>query len=341
MSILPNKKVVDWIAKRRTDLTDAGLISRFELWHVEDGSLGEPLGRYDMETRDDDEDPEDLAQEIWADAVEDAGTRPAGTHQRYVVKAYRGEKHEPDESKGFNLTGSAGNGFLGGSESPTPRGMMAQEMRMSDNLHGLMLRMAEGSAGQLAKQLEEAREREANLLMQRSRLLEIEQRLLDRAHEREMDRQERAKSGERLDMVMGMITNLAPLLIAKLFEGKALPGPLGAMLGGGGGGPMPGGGGPGSGDRGPGPGSGSGSGQEPRANSQEPSGPSPEQVAAHNRIRRVLARDEGLGNLLSTLEQPQIMALAQILKPEQAMGFMQLYQDFKEEHEQRQEGAAP
>lgn len=339
MSILPNKKVVDWIAKRRTDLTDAGLISRFELWHVEDGSLGEPLGRYDMETRDDDEDPEDLAQEIWADAVEDAGTRPAGTHQRYVVKAYRGEKHEPDESKGFNLTGSAGNGFLGGSESPTPRGMMAQEMRMSDNLHGLMLRMAEGSAGQLAKQLEEAREREANLLMQRSRLLEIEQRLLDRAHEREMDRQERAKSGERLDMVMGMITNLAPLLIAKLFEGKALPGPLGAMLGGGGGPPMPphGGGAPpgphGPDDSGP---SGAAS-REPHAAGQ-PQGPTPDQV---NRIRRVLARDEGLGNLLSTLEQPQIMALAQILKPEQAMGFMQLYQDFKEEHEQRQEGAAP
>lgn len=334
MATIPNKKVVDWIAKRRTDLTEIGLISRFELWHVEDGTLGECLGRYDMETRDDDEDPEDLAQEIWSDAVEDSGTRPTGSYQRYVVKAYRGEKHEADESKGFNLTGSAGSGFMGGSESPTPRGMMSQEMRMSDNLHGLMVRMAEGSAGQLAKQLEESREREANLLMQRSRLLEIEQRLLDRQHERDMDREERAKSGERLDMVMGMITNLAPLLISKLFEGKGLPGPIGAMLGGGGG---SGGGAPPTGGpeaRGPGPEGGPGSGSEsgPHASGLTPQASA---EAAHNRIRRVLARDEGLGNLLSTLEQPQIMALAQILRPDQAMGFMQLYQDFKEEHDTR------
>ena len=83
----------------------------------------------------------------------------------------------------------------------------------------------------------------------------------------------------------------------------------------------------------------SGSDPQPAARSPQPSGPSPEQVAAHNRIRRVLARDEGLGHLLGTLEGPQVAAIAQILRPEQAMGFMQLYQDFKEEQEARHAGA--
>jgi hypothetical protein len=323
-SAVPNKKLVDWIAKRRTDLTEVGLISRFELWHVEDGALGERLGLYEMETRDDDEDPEDLVQEIWSDAIDDSQTRPQGTFQRYVVKAYRGESHEPDESKAFNLTGASVSGYSSGSESPSQRGLMAQEMRMSDNLHGMMMRMAEGSSGQLAKQLEEAREREATLLMQRSRLLEIEQRLLDRSHEREMDKIERAKSAERMDMMLGMVTNLAPLLLSKLFEGKSLPGPIGAVLGAAGG--MMGGGEPGSGSQVPG----SGSGPDP-----EPRTPDPAAVAAHNRVRRVLARDEGIGHLLSTLNGDQVSALAGILRPDQAMGFMQIYQDFRDESQER------
>jgi len=317
---IPQKAIVEWVTKRRTDLTDEGLIARFELWHAVDGEVSEPIGRYDIETRDEDEDPEDLVQEIWQDAVHDSGTRPQGSYQRYVIKAFRGERQEPDEAKAFSLTGSAVSSHLGGTESATPRGMMAQDMRFSDNLHGMMMRLAEGSAGQLAQQLEKSREENANLLMQRSRLLEIEQRLLDRTHERQMDREERAKSGERIDMVIGMITNLAPMILAKLFEGKPVPGALGAVMGGaaamgaGVASPPP-----------PAPTS-----EAPAAVASAPPGPDPAQV---QRIHAVMARDEGIKNLLGTLNGEQLGKLSQLLRPDQAMGFMEIYQSYHAEHE--------
>ncbi len=325
---LPNKTVLDWVAKRRTSMSeDQQLISRFELWHAVDGEVSEPLGRYDMETRDDDEDPEDLVQEIWNDATHDASTRPQGSYQRYVIKAFRGQGNEPDEAKAFALTGSAVSSAMGGTESPTPRGMVAQEMRQNDNLHGMVIRLADASAGQLAAQLREAREENANLLSQRSRLLDIEQRLLDRAHEREMDRLERSKSGERMDMVLGMLTTFAPMILSKLFEGKALPGPIAALMGSG---AMPGA--PVAPAGYPSP--------EPGAPSPSSSGLDPEQA---NRIRRTMARDTGVGNLLGTLEADQLKAIAGHLRPDQAMGFMQLYQDFRDEavHSQQQASSSP
>ena len=301
---------------------DQELVSRFELWHAVDGEVSEPLGRYDMETRDDDEDPDDLVQEIWNDAHHDASTRPQGSYQRYVIKAFRGEgsSEMPDETRGFAVTGSAVSSAMGGTESPTPRGMMAQEMRQNDNLHGMVIRLADASAGQLAAQLRESREECANLMSQRSRLLDIEQRLLDRSHEREMDKMERAKSGERMDMVLGMITTFGPMILSKLFEGKALPAGIGAMLGGGGN--------KGTGEQGDRQ---SGSGSDP--STQPPNHPVPASSASSaDRLRRALARDAGVGSLLGTLDSSQVQGLANILRPDQAMGFMQLYQDFRSEH---------
>lgn len=324
---IPQKAIVEWVTKRRTDLTDEGVISRFELWHSVDGEVSEPIGRYEMETRDEDEDPEDLVQEMWNDAVHDAGTRPQGSYQRYVIKAFRGDKQEPDEAKAFALSGAAVSSHLGGTESPNPRGMLAQDMRFSDNLHGLVLRMAEGSAGQLAAQLEKAREENANLLMQRSRLLEIEQRLLDRSHERQMDREERAKSGERIDMVLGMLTNLAPMILSKLFAGGPMPGALGAVMAGAaamGAGESPH----------PSPQPSQPSSQEPSHPAETPArGPDPSQVS---RIHAIMARDEGIKNLLGTLNAEQVNKLAQILRPDQAMGFMEVYQAYHEEHKAAQ-----
>jgi hypothetical protein len=313
------------------------MITRFELWHSVDGEIAERLGLYEMETRDEDEDPADLVQEIWSTAVEDTSTRPQGSFQRYTVKSFRGDKHEPDEAKSFSLTGSAVSSAMGGTESPTPRGYMAQEMRQNDNLHGMMMRMAEGSAGQLAQQLREAREENEKLILQRSRLLDIEQRLLDRSHEREMDRAERAKSGERMDMVLGMLTTMAPLILGKLLEGKPLPGAIGAMLGGAGG-MMNGGmqGGP-SGSVASAP-EGNGPPSPPSSPDPGPRTPIPD-PAAIARVRRVMARDEGLGNLLGTLKSDQVQQLASILRPDQAMGFLQIYQDFHEEHQERAQSA--
>ncbi len=320
----PHKSIVDWVTKRRTSMSeDQELVSRFELWHAVDGEVSEPLGRYDMETRDDDEDPEDLVQEIWNDAHHDAGTRPQGSYQRYVIKAFRGEgsSEMPDETRGFAVTGSAVSSAMGGTESPTPRGMMAQEMRQNDNLHGMVIRLADASAGQLAAQLRESREENANLMAQRSRLLDIEQRLLDRSHEREMDKLERSKSGERMDMVLGMLTTFGPMILSKLFEGKGLPAPIAALMGAGGGGGQPGQpGGSGSGDQGPG------------SRVQGPGSSPPADVEAANRVRRAMSRDAGVGNLLGTLDSQQVQGLASILRPDQAMGFMQLYQDFRSEH---------
>src|SRR5262245_56801040 len=101
----PDQKLLEFIRKFRVDLTPEGTITRLELYHSIEGSMGERLATFEMADRDEDEDPDDLAQEIWDTCEEDAATRPQGSIERYVIQAFRGDTREPDEQKAFTTRG--------------------------------------------------------------------------------------------------------------------------------------------------------------------------------------------------------------------------------------------
>lgn len=227
MASVPDKNLSEWIRKRKVDLTSEGYIDRIELWHAMDGDAGTPLETFRMEERPEDEDPDDLTQEIWNGAERDAETRPQGSHQRYVVQAWRGDNNKPDATLAFVIQGRAISALLGGgTEPPTSRGMLAQEMRQNDNLHGMVISLCKATAGDLALQLENERKQNTNLQQNAIKLLEIEQRLLDRQQERDLEREAAKRNAERIDMLITTATSFLPVVLAKFFSPPAGPGAL-------------------------------------------------------------------------------------------------------------------
>lgn len=301
----PNPRLLEWMRKRRTDLTEDGLIQRVELWHTVDGEGGVRLEVVNLAERDEDEDIDEVTIELWAAAEEDASTRPQGSHQRYTVMLYRGEdEREAEEAKSFTIQGSMLSHLLGGNtDSPTERGIIGQDLRQRNEMHALMLRSMEGIAGGLERQLRVEREWSTQLESQRRQYLITEQQMLDRSSERDLERQKAQKSEERLDMVVNVITGLAPMILSKLFEKPASPAPATSSAPSSGTPPASGGGG----------------------------GGIPQPLVAN--YHRIAARDTAVSNVLGTLTPDQLQTLAKVMRPDQAMTFLEIYSSYKDEQE--------
>ena len=85
----PSPTFVKWLTKHLADLTEAGIITRFELIHKIESEHAERLDIWRNDA-DSGHAPQDLAQEIQDAAERDAQSRTSGQPQRYVVYAYRG-----------------------------------------------------------------------------------------------------------------------------------------------------------------------------------------------------------------------------------------------------------
>lgn len=295
MKTQPAAPLLEWIRKRRVDLTPAGLITRIELWHAIDGMEAELLSTFMMEDRPEEEDPDDLAQEIWDSAVEDSATRAQGSFQRYLVRAFRGSDPLPEEQKAFICQGTAITGLLGSdSDSATPRGMLAQERRQNDNLHAMVITMAQSVAGNLATRVEKQSAEIDNLYAQRRQFFELEQRMRDREHERETEREERARQAARTDQLleggMMLLKTFGPILLQKLFMpgsgAPSLPNVMGVPL--------------------------------------------PNSASLPSRAAAAVARDAAMSSILESLEPEQIAAIAGSLSPEQQLAFLELYKSYSE-----------
>lgn len=294
MQTQPDPKLRNWIAKRRADLTPDGLISRIELWHVVDGEPGDPLSTFVLADRPEDEDPDDLTQEIWNEAEEDAGTRPQGSYQRYMVRAFRGDDTIPEETKAFLCMGRGITALIGGdSTSPTPRGMLSQELRQNDNLHAMVIRLCQTMTTTLEARTERQSQEIEQLHRQRRELFDLEQRLKDREHERAMEREEKAKSQERVDQLiqggLGLLTTLGPLILGKLLSGPAA-GALSAATG------LP------AGD-------------------------------LHPRAAGAISRDMALYKIAESLSPEQLETFIGALRPEQQLAFLELWKELRSAHE--------
>lgn len=225
MHTTPDQRLLEFIRKFRADLTPEGTISRLEVYHSIEGGMGERLGTLEMADRDDDEDPDDLAQEVWDMAEEDAATRPTGSVERYVVQLFRGDTREPEEQKAFTVRGRLTTALIGnGSEPPTPAGERWAQMRQTNDLHALVVRMCEATAGSAAIQLERERTENNRLREVAFEYEKLRQQLLDNSLDRELKRKEAEASNTQMQMLFGTMLQLAPIVLQRLLAPAPPPG---------------------------------------------------------------------------------------------------------------------
>lgn len=309
MHTTPDQRLLEFIRKFRIDLTPEGTITRLELYHSIEGSMGERLATFEMADRDDDEDPDDLAQEIWDEAEEDAATRPTGSLERYVVQAYRGDTREPDEQKSFTTRGKLVTALTGNStEPPTPRGELMQAMRERNDMHALVMRLCEGTAGSAALQLQREREENQRLREVAFEYEKLRQQLLDRSLERDIQRKDAEQAAQQNQMLLGTLLQLAPVVLSRLLQPPPPPGaalPLQPVV------PPP---------QPPAETTGAGASSSPPIPPPPPPG-SPSVVAS---------RDVAISELLGTISLPQMQEMLRTFTDEQKQKFLAVYTSFRE-----------
>jgi hypothetical protein len=304
MRSIPNQQLAEWVRKQRVDLTPDGLITRLELWHVVDGEGGTILATFMMEDRPENEDPDDLVAEIWGVTEDDASTRTDGSYQIYALRAFRADDTTPEITKRFRCDGRL-LGTLVGTDSlaPTPRGAMGQELRHTENLHAMMIQMAKTLTTDLERRSAQQANEIEHLQAARRQSFELEQRYRDREHERQLEREERAKKDERTDQLLtaglGMLSTFGPIIMQKVLASldAKLPGGIDD-----------------DDDDGP---------PSPRRRRPRPS-PMPPSVQG------AVARDQKTSAMLEGLTREQIEKIARTLSPEQQLGFLDLYKSYSE-----------
>lgn len=307
MKTTPNAQLLEWIRKLAVDLTPDGSITRLELYHAIEGNAGERLSTVEMADRDEEEDPDDLAQELWDEACQDASTQPQGTHQRYIVRAFRADSTEAEEQKAFTLTGKAVSALVGGStEPPTARGELSMNMRHADNLHAMVIRMTEATAGTAVTQLQKEREENNRLRAASYEYAKLREEMLDRSQERDIRRQEFQTGQARTAQLLGVVTNMLPVLIAKFVTPPALA--------------------------------------TGTAQAASPLGVAPTDAmaaaAAPAAPAAAVARDAAVGQLLSTVTPEQMQVLIGTFDETQTLAFVELYGSHKQASEQAEQAAA-
>jgi hypothetical protein len=296
MLTTPDHRLLEWIRTKRIDLTPEGSITRLELYHKVEGEGGERLAVFEMADRDEEEDPDDLAQEIWNTAEEDASLRSQGSHQVYIVRAYRGDTREPDEQKSFAIQGKMITSLTGNdTEPPTPRGEMMAEMRMTRELHALIVRMAEHTAGSACKQLELERSENMRLRNVGFEAEKLRQAMLDRQHERDLEMEQQKATNQMLQGLFAMGLQFMPVVMSRWLTPAVPPGAASPVL-------------------------------PPTAAPAPPAMPSvPPPPPAP-----VLARDATMANLLQTFTPQQVGSLLNTFTDEQKAQFLAIYQSFRD-----------
>lgn len=296
MHTTPDQRLLEFIRKFRTDLTPEGTISRIELHHSVEGEMGERLDSFEMADRDDDEDPDDLAQEIWDVAEEDSATRATGSVQRYVVQLFRGDTREPDAQKAFTTVGKLSTALTGnGTEPPTPRGEMMQAMRERNDMHALVVRMCEATAGAAAVQLQREREENGRLREVGYKYEQLRQEMLDRQLERDLKRKDEESSQQLNQMLIGTLLQFAPVILGKLLAPAPPPGAATPL-------PPP--------------------TATPETAASSPPAPAPS--------KPIVERDRTIAELLGSVTLPQMQSLLNAFDDEQKAKFLKAYTSYRD-----------
>ncbi|MEO6598883.1 MAG: hypothetical protein ABIQ16_03360 [Polyangiaceae bacterium] len=224
----PTPTFVKWLTKHLADVTEGGMISRFELIHKIESEHAE---RLDIWRNDADSGhvPQELAQEIQDAAERDAQSRTSGQPQRYVVFAYRGTETMHESQHAFLVKAAFQAARFGeDSEPATEKGVISHYMRHDENVHRLLMSAGDALLGKLAADLERERACRVKAEELNWSMTEKYQTLLDREHERRVDEAKELMRARRMDELMGVATALLPIFATK-FLGSAAGAPAGSQ----------------------------------------------------------------------------------------------------------------
>jgi hypothetical protein len=217
----PSPTFVKWLTKHLADLTEAGIITRFELIHKIESEHAERLDIWRNDA-DSGHAPQELAQEIQDAAERDAQSRTSGQPQRYVVYAYRGTEPMHESQHAFLVKATFQPARFGeDSEPATEKGVISHYMRHDENVHRLLMSAGDSLLGKLAADLERERACRVKAEELNWSMTEKYQTLLDREHERRVDEAKELMRARRLDELMGVATALLPIFATKFLGSGA------------------------------------------------------------------------------------------------------------------------
>lgn len=217
----PSPTFVKWLTKHLADLTEAGIITRFELIHKIESEHAERLDIWRNDA-DSGHAPQELAQEIQDAAERDAQSRTSGQPQRYVVYAYRGTEAMHESQHAFLVKATFQPARFGeDSEPATEKGVISHYMRHDENVHRLLMSAGDSLLGKLASDLERERACRVKAEELNWSMTEKYQTLLDREHERRVDEAKELMRARRLDELMGVATALLPIFATKFLGSGA------------------------------------------------------------------------------------------------------------------------
>lgn len=210
-----------WIRRQRLDIhadperEEERTVCRFDLVHTIDGEGFEKL---EMLRVTDDSESEELASVIYNAAIHDSETRSNGSMQRYAVLAYRSpEAREHESAYPFAIRTNTAKDLLGsGTEPPTDKGIMAHYMRHDENMHRIMMGTNEALFGRMANELQRETTRRLAAEEMVLAVREHEQELLDRKMERDLRMAREVHNAKFLAELAGLVTSMAPLVVARL-----------------------------------------------------------------------------------------------------------------------------
>jgi hypothetical protein len=218
----PSQTLVKWLTRLLSDVTEGGVIGRFELIHKIEGEHAERIDIWRNES-DNARSPEELAQEIQDSAQRDVQSRVTGIPQRYIVYAFRGQSDDHESQHAFLVRPGLHLSKQGeDSEPPTDKGVIAHCLRHDENIHRLFISGGDALIGRLSTELERERDARSKAELQNWTMFEKYQGLLDRDHERRITEAKELMKARRVDELMGVVTALLPILATKLLGGGQL-----------------------------------------------------------------------------------------------------------------------
>jgi len=217
--MLPPTDLLKWVRTQLTELSEDGGIDRFELFHAVEG---EGLERCQIWRKVQDCDADELSEEIFSIAEQDANTRSREVPQRYILHAMWGEDREPNSVFPFVLQGRGVLNYSGGNTEPAnEKGVIAHMMRHDERLHNLLTQITEVTAGRMAREIDQLQKRAHSAEAQLLETYKLQQDLLDRKHERDLARVKEERATQRHDEIMSFVMSMAPLIASQLLGGKA------------------------------------------------------------------------------------------------------------------------
>lgn len=221
---MTEKDLAKWLKRQALDIhvgdEEPRPLCRIDLIHTIEGEGFEKLetARYD-----DDTDPDHLSAMLYSAADHDATTRQSGNVQRYALLAFRttAERGEHDASYPFVIKVNQSKLMIGGdTEPPTEKGAVAHYMRHDENMHRLMMQTQEGLLGRVVSELTKTSEQRDRAEDRVRAMLINEQELLDRKHERDLDRAVKLQNAKLFSELGGMVVSILPLIAGRLLAGK-------------------------------------------------------------------------------------------------------------------------